>query len=494
MNNLSLLKQSNPLLFTPERYDEYPLDPIELAQFLNKSLEKDSNNNILLRERPFTSVDQLDYLFYLDSDTQELDLDKKLAIEYALFQLQLLKQAEAIDSDNNNNNKRINKTSNNDFYNAVKDDDHDGLSYFESLQNSDFKSLNGLKKLLFTLNKVNGLDLDLNRLNHLESQIHYKNSSANINAANTITTTSSRTGITNDSNISNDSLHKTIKNFDLNDENSNENFIDNACTNSSDDNIQELTSYLLSNTIKKGIDLRPKGEMNDSTQFLKNCIDSLIEVIITNRTNSSVSQIEVSSSNNHNNNSKDTDKDKDEPNTSMDSKCKELETKLAEMTTAFNDLQLAHNFLTKQYENDHNDSMKNIEKLTRTNKELQEKILKYHSILSKREDYNKIHETDDNNQSNTINKDNENSIFHSSNKSFTSPILGHREIWTPQTPSSNKNSISTINNTINSPSLSMMKNEFRRLLTETQRKYEKEIDQERQIRKQLQYELNLVKK
>ena len=92
MTNLSLLKKSNPLLFTPERYDEYPLDPIELAQFLNKSLEQDSNNNTLLRERPFTAVDQLDYLFYLDSSTQELDLDKKLAVEYALFQLQLLKQ------------------------------------------------------------------------------------------------------------------------------------------------------------------------------------------------------------------------------------------------------------------------------------------------------------------------------------------------------------------------------------------------------------------
>lgn len=494
MTNLSLLKKSNPLLFTPERYDEYPLDPIELAQFLNKSLEQDSNNNILLRERPFTAVDQLDYLFYLDSSTQELDLDKKLAVEYALFQLQLLKQEETIDNNNNNNSTQINENSH-----ATNFDDVGKLSDFESLQNSDFKSLSGLKRLLFTLNEVNGLDLDINKLNHLDSQIHYKNSSANIAATNatTITAPSTTTAATKDSNVSNTSLHKTIKKSDLNDANPNDSFTDNICGSSSDDSIQEVTSYLLSNTIKKGIDLKPKGEINDSTQFLKNCIDSLIDVIVTNRTKNIVSQVEVSGKSNSSNNNKMDKKDKLDEST--DPKFKELETKLAEMTTAFNDLQLAHNFLTKQYENDHNDSLKNIEKLTRTNKELQEKLLKYHSTLSKRGNGGKIYETNDTKDSDdddddNNNNDNENSIFHSSNKNFTSPILGHNEVWTPQTPSSNKNNVPNTNNSMNSPSLSMMKNEFRRLLTETQHKYEKEINRERQIRKQLQYELNLIKK
>ena len=477
MTNLSLLKKSNPLLFTPERYDEYPLDPIELAQFLNKSLEQDSNNNMLLRERPFTSVDQLDYLFYLDSNTQELDLDKKLAVEYALFQLQLLKQEETIDNNDtttttdtndnieNGNNKNNNKSSSN------SSNFDDELIDFESLQNNDFKSLNGLKKLLFTLNKVNGLDLDLNKLKHLESQNHHRN----INTNNTNTTTNRDTG------LSNDPSHKTIRNSNSSGVNSNETFTDNnsnsAGNNLSDDNIQEVTSYLLSNTIKKGIELRPKGEINDSTQFLKNCIDSLIDVIVANRQNNKTSQNNSSTNNNHK---------KDDLTDVTNPKYKELETKLTEMTTAFNDLQLAHNFLTKQYENDHNDSLKNIEKLTRTNKELQEKLLKYHSTLSKREINNETHDNNDN--------DNENSIFHSPGKSFSSPILGHPEIWTPHTPSSNKNNVSNSNSGMNSPSLSMMKNEFRRLLTETQRKYEKEINQERQMRKQLQYELNLIKK
>ncbi|CAL9728185.1 protein Pea2p [Monosporozyma unispora] len=439
--NLQLLKKSNPLLFAPERYDEYPLDPIELSQFLNNSLQQDENST-LLRDRPFTSVDQLDYLFYVDPKTQELDLEKKMAVEYALFQLQLLRQ------DN--------------------DELNDKIASFEELRGDDLKTAEGLKELLLTLNSVNGLDLDLNKLNLLDAQpieqqtkigqdngsnigknaqnaIDSKNENANVN----------QSGVSNKSNIN----------------------INNNSNKRGSDDIQQLTSYLLSNTIKEGIELRPKDGMTDSTEFLKNCIDSLIEITVQNK-----KDIPTPNSNSSNNSELDT-KHYESVQGYPDQKYKDLEAKLTEMTTAFNDLKLAHSFLTKQYENDHNDSLKDIEKLSRTNKELQEKLLNYHSNLAKRE----AAESQENSDISRTN-----SIFNSPSKNFSSPALGHTENWILQTPSTADSN--GANTDMKSASLSMMKSEFRRLLTETQRKYEKEISKERQMRKQLQNELNLLKK
>lgn len=458
--NLQLLKKSNPLLFAPERYDEYPLDPIELSQFLNNSLQQDENGGGLLRDRPFTSVDQLDYLFYVDPKTQELDLEKKMAVEYALFQLQLLKR----DNQNNNNDESLDNN----------------ISSFEDLLGDNLQSADGLKDLLLTLNSVNGLDLDLNKLNLIE-----KKSSSGLGNNNNNTNNTRNGSILSLNNISDKRVSNSEKSklsclsTDLKHV-SNDNIseiVSPTSYNHNSDSIQEITSYLLSSTISHGIELKPKGEMNDSMEFLKNCMVSLIDMAVDKRQQGNGKNI-VTDQNKDDNT---TASDKDNVN---DKRYKELESKLAEMNTAFKDLQLAHNFLTKQYENDHNDSLKDIEKLTRTNKELQEKLLSYHSNLAKRE--NKDIESDKK-------EFDGNSVFHSPTKNFSSPALGHTESWTPQTPiSSGDRPNSNYSNQLNSPSLSMMKSEFKRLLTETQRKYEKEITQERQMRKQLQNELNLV--
>lgn len=443
--NLQLLKKSNPLLFAPERYDEYPLDPIELSQFLNNSLQQEENSN-LLRDRPFTSVDQLDYLFYVDPKTQELDLEKKMAVEYALFQLQLLRQ------DN--------------------DELNDKIASFEELRGDDLKTVDGLRDLLLTLNSVNGLELDLNKLNLLDTKFSDESTEMTQNTGNDNSSKSKNDQNTKDLNSENvTTTHdsKPIKYSNAANSNNNKR--------SNDDDIQQLTSYLLSNTIKEGIELRPQGGMNDSTEFLKNCMDSLIKIAVQNKN-------DTPTTSRHSSNDSEVDNQQhvNDPD-SFDQKYKELETKLTEMTTAFNDLKLAHSFLTKQYENDHNDSSKDIEKLSRTNKELQEKLLSYHSNLAKKE----AKESRASNE-----RSRSNSIFNSPGKNLSSPVLGYSDNWIPQTPSTaDANGDST---SMNSPSLSMMKSEFRRLLTETQRRYEREISQERQKRKQLQAELNLVKK
>ncbi|CAL9733576.1 protein Pea2p [Monosporozyma servazzii] len=438
--NLQLLKKSNPLLFAPERYDEYPLDPIELSQFLNNSLQQEDNSN-LLRDRPFTSVDQLDYLFYVDPKTQELDLEKKMAVEYALFQLQLLRQ------DN--------------------DELNDKITSFEELRGDDLKTVDGLRDLLLTLNSVNGLELDLNKLNLLDTKFTDESAEMAQKTGNN-NNTGNTDGSVNDLNSEKLNTKQDAKYNKFNHTHNNKR---------NDDDIQQLTSYLLSNTIKEGIELRPQGGMNDSTEFLKNCMDSLIKIAVQNKNDTSNTKTHSSNDSEVDNQQYARDPD------SFDQKYQALETKLTEMTTAFNDLKLAHSFLTKQYENDHNDSSKDIEKLSRTNKELQEKLLSYHSSLAKRE-------AKDNRSSNEHSRTN--SIFNSPSKNLSSPVLGYSDNWIPQTPSTSEaNGDGT---SINSPSLSMMKSEFRRLLTETQRRYEREISQERQKRKQLQAELNLVKK
>lgn len=417
--NFQLLNDANPLLFAPERVDEYPLDPVELSQFLN--------NFSVNRERPFTAVDQMDYLFYTDPSTQELDLSKKMACEYAMFQLQSYK-----------NKKEIS----------------DPMT-FEQLMKLDLNSKDWFDNLLLLLDSINGTKLDLNKLKILEENTQ----------------------------LLDDKLDKS-KTM-LNEEGTNDTSLINE---SGEDVVHEITSYLLSNSIKKGIMVKPSENVNDPLKFLKNGIDSIIDTAYENSKNNN--SISHDNSFSHDNSVNDDSEDhigkiEDEDNNTNK---KDLQSKLDEMTTAFKDLKLAHNFLTKQFANDRNDYLKDIERLTKTNKELQNKLFANQSEMTKLED--KLHKL----ELEDLKKPEFDAILPRtpSATEVTSPILSNVERWLPNTPNGIPDNNSTSN--LNSPSISIMRNEFKRLLTETQRKYEKEISHERDIRKQLETELKLVHK
>ncbi|CCK71222.1 Pea2p KNAG_0G01640 [Huiozyma naganishii CBS 8797] len=383
MMDIALLKRANPLLFTTERYDEYPTDPEELLQLLSS----EANSDLSARERPFTELDQLDFLLYRDSVTGELDVHKKLACEYALYHAERIRRH--------------------------RGGDHHGEKHvgFQDLKDSKTGSDEWFTRLVTLLSEISGDKMDLSQLE--KTAVHQTRPGD----------ASNRQGVARDQQ---DALH-------------------------------ELTSYMLSSSIKNGIHIRPSDNVDDPVKFLKNGIESLIESASTANTN-----------------------------TNSTDERDATETKLAELTTAFKDLQLAHSFLTKQFENDHTDHMRDIEKLTRTNRELQEKLLNYHSNLSKIE--KKL-------------KDNEHELRHSRardevagnhsialdspGKMASTPNLNHESMWGVHTADQNE----TLGATPGSPSLSIMKNEFKRLLTETQRKYEREIGQEREIRRQLEKEL-----
>lgn len=403
--NFQLLQTANPLLFAPERIDEYPLDPVELSQFLN--------NFSVNRERPFTTVDQMDYLFYTDSNTQELDLSKKMACEYAMFQLECYK-----------NKKEINDP-----------------TTFEQLIKLDLNSADWFDNLLLLLDSINGTKLDLNKLKILEENAQL---------------------------IEDKKLDK-LKSVEVNEDSS-------LINESAEDVVHEITSYLLSNSIKKGIMIKPSENVNDPLAFLENSIDSIIDTACNSRSNKKNASRENSNNDEIKDNETNLPKDEDDE--------EDLQLKLNEMTTAFNDLKLAHNFLTKQFANDRNEYLKDIEKLTKINKELQNKILDNELEIKqlKKSDIGNLKRPELDTVLPTTPSVDE----------LASPILSNMERWLPNTPNGIPDNNS--NSNLNSPSISIMRNEFKRLLTETQRKYEKEINHERDIRKQLETELKMVHK
>lgn len=83
--DLELSRKANPLLFSPERYEEYPLKYDELKEYLFSQNPSHPHHN----NRPYTSVDYFDYLLYTSkNDNSEIDLDRKLVSEFALYYVQ----------------------------------------------------------------------------------------------------------------------------------------------------------------------------------------------------------------------------------------------------------------------------------------------------------------------------------------------------------------------------------------------------------------------
>lgn len=209
--------------------------------------------------------------------------------------------------------------------------------------------------------------------------------------------------------------------------------------------LQDLTSYVVSRAVQRNIELKPL-HLDDQVEFLKTAFNTILD-----------SETPARNMNN------------DENKQSLQ--------------TAVNDLQLANNFLTKQFRNDHAAYVQNIEKLQRTNKELQQKVLDYHSELVKSEQ--KLQEMEK-----TIKEmEHSNAGNRSSNFNYTSPVMTS-EMWFPGSPASasSGNSISS-----SSQSIGVMRTEFKKLLTETQRKHDRELQLERESKLELQKELEQLR-
>lgn len=388
------------MLFSPERYEEYPLKYDELKQYLLSQNPSHPHHN----SRPYTSIDYFDYLLYRNkNDESEIDLDKKLVSEFALYYV----QKERMNSD--------------DISPTLKEllKLHPGSSEWYEM-------------MLRVLESINTTGID-----QLTKE--------------------------NNNNFPNSKRVRSSTNMGGKDKfNNSANHIDNA-DNDKNEILQELTSFLMSNSIQKGIDIKPIP-LDDPVKFLKNGINSILDTCVSlEKTTSS-------------------------PLTSPNAAAIQEEDsskKLEELETAFSDLQLAHNFLTKQFENDRAEYVQDIEKLTRTNRELQDKLLNYHSNLSKTE--KKLCDLEQVNKEleKTNNKLNSNKYNFSISSPASSPIT-----WDPSSPSS----IGSPTSGSGSRSLSIMTSEFKKVLTNTQRKYEKELSDEREHRYKLERELALLKK
>lgn len=156
-------------------------------------------------------------------------------------------------------------------------------------------------------------------------------------------------------------------------------------------------------------------------------------------------------------------------------------TQKKELETAFEDLQLAHSFLTKQFEKDRAEHIQNVEQLQNTNKELHQKILECHSNLSQSE--TKLQEMDIEVKRLKESSSLENDFVR--NIDLSSPVPSPINLLNPESP--------TLSNG-NGHSFSIMKMEFKRMLAESQRKYEREIQEERESRMHVEKELEAFKK
>lgn len=361
------MERANPTLFSREKYDEYPMEYAELKHYLASNSIADYSKR---HSKPYTHVDYLDYLLYLDDETKStIDLNKKLLCEYALYQAQSRKRP-----------------------------DEEPIT-MERLLSLKPRSLEWYDCLTTLIESINATSLEIPLLegydgSKAESIVAGKERNGDINRSNTIVRTNSA--------------------------------------------LQELTSFVLSNAIKMGIELKPVN-MDSPVEFLKNAIETI---------GTSQSQ----------------------------SQKKDSTVQVDQLETAFKDLQLAHNFLTKQFENDRNEYLQNIEILERTNKELQQKLLDYHSDLSQAE--NKLLETE-----RELQENNRRASQHKRKSVVISSPIFSSGTWNEPSPGSAKSFNS------NAHSITIMRTEFKRLLTESQRKYEKELQEEREARFKLEKEL-----
>ncbi|CAI4038619.1 hypothetical protein SMKI_05G2310 [Saccharomyces mikatae IFO 1815] len=397
--DLELSRRANPLLFSPERYEEYPLKYDELKQYLLSQNPSHPHHN----NRPYTSIDYFDYLLYRNkNDDSEIDLDRKLVSEFALYYV----QKEHLNSD----------------------DSDPTFNELLRLQPCSTEWYEMMLKILQSLNTTGINQLTKENNNHF---LHTKRvrSSTTLGGTDKLNSSSNHNGHANDD---------------------------------KNEVLQELTSFLMSNSIQKGIDIKPIP-LDDPVKFLKNGINSILDTCV---------NLEKTTSSTHTSLNVAAIQEEDS--------CKKVE----ELETAFSDLQLAHNFLTKQFENDRAEYVQDIEKLTRTNRELQDKLLNYHSNLSKTE--KKLHDLEQTNKEleKVSNKLNSNKHNISISSPVSSPVT-----WGPSSPSS----VGSPTSGSGSRSLSIMTSEFKKVLTSTQRKYEKELSDEREHRCRLERELALLK-
>lgn len=220
----------------------------------------------------------------------------------------------------------------------------------------------------------------------------------------------------------------------------------NKSTDEDEGKVEQITSYLISSSISKGINLASidnssnEEGVHDPISFCKKNIDILLDAYPQN-SSSSLQHAPLSTS--------------------------ELElndiSKQQDLQTAITDLQLAYKFLKSKYENDRDEYQATIETLNKTNKELSEELLHYHSKLKEREEKSKV-----TSQMQSIPMD--------IDRSFSQAISESSDI---------KSSTSASNH----QSFSMMKQEFKRILADTQLRYEKELEQERLLRQQLENKL-----
>ncbi|KAG0659105.1 hypothetical protein C6P45_001902 [Maudiozyma exigua] len=440
MLDYNLMYKANPLLFSPERYDQYPLDHEELMHYLTSAL----SSGAAVCPRPVTATDEFDYLLYRDDATSssrtsanvdhltgkntmlsgsvtggssssgniELDLDKKLACEFAIYQTHIRSKSQQKKSKNRDSKATIPKDFNHLLQMKIGSDE-----WFE--------------EMLYLLESINATNIDLGSLSGMSIASKDEKS---INGA-----SASYSGNKTDNVFNNDN---------------------------NDTSMQETISYILSNSIKNGVDIKPqfkniKDDLyngnSSEKEYLRNIIDSVIEMAKNNRDNEK------------------TNGKSEEDN----------EMKMKEMNMALNDLQLAHNFLTRQFENDRIEYSKDIEKLTKTNRELQEKLLNYHSNLVKTE--NELQETQEKLQMKELNP-----TIQGSNTPIFKGIVDDLGIMSPinidrdNARSSQGSLDSKGEGKGSSYSLTLMRNEFKKLLTETQRKYEIELTKERELRKELE--------
>lgn len=447
--DMDLLKRANPVLFSPQRYDEYPLGYDDLMQYL--STKDITSNSDPQHNRPYTYIDSLDFLLYGQGDSIDIDLDKKLACEYALYYVQSKK--------NNKRNKRRSLLGSK-------------LYLDELLNNGGAQTRDWYEAMVSVLETLSVTELDaellmkLDRLAQQQQQQHQNQQSQRGNSNHSQLTTQNisvfnrpdfgrngtgRTGgleHLKDSNLSHSEVFsgKTLNESDESmDEETNE-------------IIQDLTSYLISNSIKSGINLKPTN-LDNPVQFLKSAID---EILKTKRSESPAldrsSNIDMESSVspiNHQENTVDTQ----------------------ELETALKDLQLAHSFLTKQFEHSRAEQSQTIGKLTTTNRQLQDKLLKYHSKVAKLEEKLRDSEANKRSLEEEISKSKA-----QDNLMISSPIIAP-ELFTPASPTSPSSNG-------NSHSITVMRNEFKRMIIETQKKYEKELAEEREKRQKLELELD----
>ncbi|CEP63058.1 Pea2p LALA0_S07e01464g [Lachancea lanzarotensis] len=208
--------------------------------------------------------------------------------------------------------------------------------------------------------------------------------------------------------------------------------------------LDEVTSYLISSALQRDIDLKPPPRdlaPQDDVEFVKQCIDALMNVVVKSSTTGGSPPPE-----NQNTESND------------------------DTATALKDLQLAHSFLTKKFENDRNEYIHSIEKLNRTHKELVQENASHTAKIASLEGKCKSLEQ-------------QRDIMSKHMESFSASITPTNNLTSPLSSPD-----STTSNG-NSYSIGAIRAEFKKILTETRLRHEEELDRERSLRKILEKEL-----